>query len=127
MALLEEMVTLEKETRDFGFEWPHMESILDQIRSECLEIKESVTLQESRDRIQEEIGDLIHAVFSLCQFLDCDLEETIEKTRLKFQDRLDRLRKLAAEEGLDSLKGKSVEFALQLWHKVKQSSETPKD
>ena len=125
MTLLHKMVLLEQKTREFGFEWPHVESILDQIKSECLEVKECLDLKESKERLQEEIGDLIHAVFSLCHFLDCDLQETIEKNRIKFEKRLNKLQNLASDLGYSSLKGKSVEFNLQLWHKVKQDSEMP--
>jgi|GEM_PF-4217910 len=49
------------------------------IISECNEIKQALAEHESQKRRQEEIGDLIHAAFSLCVFLDCDLEETIER------------------------------------------------
>jgi uncharacterized protein YabN with tetrapyrrole methylase and pyrophosphatase domain len=52
-------------TRTFGFEWPNETMIIEQAIDECREIKDAIEKQESRDRIPEEIGDLLHSAVSL--------------------------------------------------------------
>ena len=69
---LKKIVKLEREARNFGFDWPNKEMIFDQIISEIEEIK-----QAKDSELQEEVGDLLHAVISLCIFLNYDLEETL--------------------------------------------------
>ncbi len=43
-----------------------------QIRNECIEIEEHLHSVEQREALQEEIGDWLHAAFSLCVFCDFD-------------------------------------------------------
>jgi uncharacterized protein YabN with tetrapyrrole methylase and pyrophosphatase domain len=119
MEHLQKLVTLEKEASEFGFEWPHYDMILDQVRDECREVKEAIVAGESPDRIQEEIGDLLHAVFSLCIFLGFDTEETLTKTNHKFESRMKALKEVVYEHGLKDLRGQPIDFMLQLWQEAK--------
>ena len=71
MALLDKVVLLEQEADAFGFRWETTDQIMAQIESECAEISEHLHAgfaQANQAELQEEIGDLLHAVFSLCVF-----------------------------------------------------------
>lgn len=116
---LQALIKLEKKATEFGFEWPDYESIIAQIISECAEIKQALVEQESAERVQEEIGDLLHAAISLCLFQGFDLEETLEKLQLKMKKRLDALFLVTHEEGLANLKNQSDKYKLNLWDKAK--------
>lgn len=84
---LQELIKTDLQTREFGFVWPDQDFIMNQIISECEEVKEAIETNEPSHRIQEEVGDLIHCVISLCLFHGFDVEETISKTEAKFSDR----------------------------------------
>ncbi len=119
---LDSLINLEIEAREFGFDWPDRESIIEQALSECEEIKEAIQNNESKERIQEEIGDLIHTAISLCIFAGFDTKETIAKVTDKFGARMQKVKALTKEKGLLSLKGQSTEFMLELWSNAKKVS-----
>ncbi|WP_164503836.1 nucleoside triphosphate pyrophosphohydrolase family protein [Rickettsiales endosymbiont of Stachyamoeba lipophora] len=43
MNPLNKLLEIERQAADFGFNWPGLQMIFDQIASECDEIKESIT------------------------------------------------------------------------------------
>ena len=70
MNALQKLIYLEQDAREFGFDWPDQFMILDQIIDECREVREEIDQDSNREKLQEEIGDLLHSVISLCIFLD---------------------------------------------------------
>jgi uncharacterized protein YabN with tetrapyrrole methylase and pyrophosphatase domain len=120
MKGLDNLIDLEVDAREFGFEWPDLNSVIDQVRSECDEVKGAVANGESRGRVQEEVGDLLHAVVSLCVFLDLDVYETIDGAENKFARRMAVVKKLAKDMNLLDLKGQPNEIVLKLWKRAKE-------
>ena len=120
--LLNQATILEKKAEDFGFSWENPKQILDQIESECKEIEEHIFEQSSEDRkaTQEEIGDLLHAVLSLCVFCNFCPTETLSQSLDKFSKRLNAVQHLAITNGLSSLKGKSFSELMAYWNKAKE-------
>lgn len=119
---LNDLIAVELEARNFGFDWPNKEMIIDQAISECHEIFAAIHDGEPAERVQEEIGDLIHAAICLCIFAGFDVDETIEKVRIKFAKRMAAMHKLATKRGLTTLSGQSIDFMLELWHEAKKMS-----
>ncbi len=117
---LEKLLTARQAAKVFGFEWANTDQLIDQAISECAEIREAIEDEEPAHRVQEEIGDLLHTAISLCDFMGFDIEETLEKVNTKFDKRFTNLKKLAAQGGLDSLEGQSLEFKLGLWDEIKK-------
>eukprot|EP01035_Chromulina_nebulosa_P018438 gene18438-24144_t len=62
---LKELISIEKDAISFGFDWPNHEMAIDQIISECAEVKDALNNKESIQRIQEETSDLLHADLGL--------------------------------------------------------------
>ncbi len=122
VKILEKLLAARQEAKVFGFEWANTDQLIDQAISECAEIREAIENDEPAHRVQEEIGDLLHTAISLCDFVGFDVEETLEKVCTKFDLRFNNLKKLAAEQGLSSLEGKSLAFKLGLWDKIKKQA-----
>ncbi len=116
---LYDLLALEKDAKQFGFDWPTEAMIIGQVMDECNEIKEAIEKNEKSERIQEEIGDLLHAVVSLCEFAGFDVEDTLHKINEKFGKRMRAIKKLTHELGLPNLQDQSFEFMLDLWRKAK--------
>jgi len=121
MNLLEKVTLLEGEADQFGFRWETTDQIMEQIISECKEVSEHLNVpgNYSKTLLQEEIGDLLHAVFSLCVFCQFSPAETLEKTLLKFDRRLQSVKQLAAERGLENLVGHSFDELMSFWKQAK--------
>jgi uncharacterized protein YabN with tetrapyrrole methylase and pyrophosphatase domain len=122
MNALDELIATEKDAREFGFDWPNEEMILDQIYDECREIQEELNLNDHPEKLQEEIGDVIHAAISLCIFCGFDVKETLAKTNTKFAARMHALKALTRQENLENLQGQTIEYMLKLWREAKKSS-----
>lgn len=123
MDLLEKVVVLESDADMFGFRWENTAQIMAQIESECLEIREHLDGEptaNNRAELQEEIGDLLHAVFSLIVFCKLSPKQTLEQTLNKFESRLNNVKQLAKERGLDTLNGFSFDELMLLWDQAKQ-------
>lgn len=122
MDIFKKLTTLENNATDFGFRWENPQQIITQIRSEIDEIM--VHLQDKdKNKLEEEIGDLMHAVFSLSIFCQLNPQSTLEKSVNKFERRFNAVKQIAAEKGLTSLNGKSFDELMYFWEKAKADKE----
>ena len=117
--VLNKFTAVEKDARSFGFSYPSPDLIIEQIRDECNEVLEAIQHNESTERQQEEIGDLIHAALALCYHQGFDIPETIDKATNKFDARMQRLKSITKEEGLSSLHNQPLSYLIKLWKKAK--------
>jgi ATP diphosphatase len=93
-----------------------------QIESECAEINEHLDkgiAQANQIELQEEIGDLLHAVFSLCVFCNLSPRDTLEQTLDKFERRLKAVKDISKEQGLTNLSGFPFDELMAIWQKAK--------
>jgi len=96
---------------------------MNQIHSECLEIKEHLHHDGSsidQAGLQEEIGDLLHAVFSLTVFCKLSPQDTLQKTLFKFERRMMAVKQIVHERGLDNLEGHTFAELMHIWDEAKQ-------
>jgi uncharacterized protein YabN with tetrapyrrole methylase and pyrophosphatase domain len=119
ISLLEKLILLERKYADFGFDWPDTDSIFKQILSEVAEVKSAITQKEGAERIQEEMGDLLHAVISLIRFQGYDVQEILGNINHKFESRCEAMKKMAAIENIHSFKGLSFDEMLKFWERAK--------
>lgn len=119
--MLDKLIDLENEAEAFGFKWENATQIIAQAKSECDEIQQCIE-SDSHDRslLQEEIGDLMHAAFSLCLFLNFDPYETLNGSVMKFEKRLAAVKLLTKQAGLDSLEGKPFDELMYFWKMAKE-------
>ncbi|STX50850.1 nucleoside triphosphate pyrophosphohydrolase MazG [Legionella busanensis] len=126
MDLLEKIVFLEKEAAQFGFRWENAKQIMAQIESEYLEVNEhlpNLAKNSLNKSLQEEIGDLLHAVFSLCVFCQFDPKATLNLTLLKFERRLHAVKELAISRGETNLNSYSFNQLMELWEQAKKKAD----
>ena len=125
MTIFEEIEQLDQEAVVFGLQWETKDQIMTQIRNECLEIEEHLHSPEQREALQDEIGDLLHATFSLCVFNNFSPEVTLRKSLDKFEHRLNAMKDIAKEQGLPHLRGKSFDELMQYWEQAKTRAKLP--
>lgn len=119
MEILKKLTNLENQASQFGFKWETPNQILSQIKSEIQEIE--VPLKDGdQTKLQEEIGDLLHAVFSLCIFCQFPAKETLLNSINKFERRFNAVKTLAEEKGLKTLNNTSFDELMKLWEQAKK-------
>ncbi len=121
MNLLEKIAALENEATEFGFQWETTDQIMTQIQSECIGVDDHLKagINDNSSALQEEIGDLLHAVFSLCVFCKLDLKDTLQQTVEKFERRLRAVKMIAHEMKLINLEGQTFDELMSIWKQAK--------
>lgn len=125
--LFEKALRLEQEAAEFGFCWENTQQIMAQICSECNEIQEHLLPDQNHVHpsplLQEEIGDLFHAVVSLCAFCHLDPTEILRLAVDKFESRFQMVQTLARQQGLTSLKGYPFDILMHYWNAAKRATD----
>ena len=119
---LSTLIAIDEKMREKGFVWSNPQQIIQQMHAEADEIKEAIEKNESQERINEEIGDLIHAVISLIFYTESDLEEILDYHNYKISCRFTALERIAKERGYTTLHGLPSETLTDLWIAAKKES-----
>lgn len=96
-----------------GFDWPEASQVIDKIHEELEEVKEASS-SGMRDRIEDEIGDLLFSVTNLARHFDIDPERALRRTNAKFERRFRAVEEALAKQGR-SLDEASLEEMEALW------------
>ncbi|MDH4158576.1 MAG: nucleoside triphosphate pyrophosphohydrolase, partial [candidate division Zixibacteria bacterium] len=81
-----------------GFDWHNPTEVLDKLEEETREIKQELKAGD-KDRLAEEIGDLLFATASLARKLEIDPELALKKALYKFKNRFEKLEKHIKDSG----------------------------
>jgi MazG family protein len=101
-----------------GFDWEHVEGVLAKLREEVDETEEAIRTGD-RERVSEEIGDLLFAAVNVARFVKTDPEAHLAAAVGKFRRRFDRVVELLRAEGSTPEKAGLPEMD-RLWNAVKR-------
>ncbi len=110
---------------EVGFDWDDINLVIEKIEEELEETKEAVD-ENDKNKLEEEIGDLLFSVVNLARFKNINPEISLFKTILKFKSRFKYI-----EEQINLNKGNINDYTLdeldKLWNKAKKSFEEDKN
>ena len=104
-----------------GFEWPDASGVLDKVREEIDEL-EAAMKNESRERVGEELGDLLFTLVNVARWQKIDPELALRDMTRRFSQRFGAMELLARERGLE-LADLGPETWDALWNVVKAQQE----
>jgi len=99
-----------------GFDWPDARGVIAKVNEEIAEIEDEIATGGGRDRLEDEIGDLLFAAANLARKLDIEPETALRRATAKFERRFRRVEALAAERGI----GRDLDALEALWRQVKR-------
>jgi len=102
-----------------GFDWARATDVVDKIEEEVTELREAVTHQEDKPRIEEEMGDLLFAIANLARKLGIEPESALRKANDKFTKRFTALEGVFQEQGR-SVHDATLEEMEEVWGQVKR-------
>src|SRR5262249_47865252 len=70
-----------------GFDWSDAASVIEKIREEIAEVEAEIARAAAREKIEEEVGDLLFAAASLARKLDIEPEAALRRATAKFERR----------------------------------------
>ena len=84
---------LQKKASKVGFDWPDDQGVMDKIQEELSEVDTELDAlgedkKASKDKLGEEIGDLLFSVINLARRYELDPEILLESTNVKFEKTL---------------------------------------
>ena len=113
------MLALEisKKAAKLGFEWPDAAGVLDKLHEEVDELQEAMN-GVNRERISEELGDLLFTVVNIARWQKINPELALRDMTTRFKHRFAHMEIAATENGL-ALESLSPEQWEELWQQAK--------
>lgn len=102
------------------FDFPDADSVMLKVKEELCELEEAIG-EASSQNIEEEMGDLLLTLTSLCRKLKIEPEVALNKATEKFINRFEAIEKEVVSEGLDINDLKMQELDA-IWDKNKQKT-----
>jgi ATP diphosphatase len=117
MAELQRSVKIQKRAGEVGFEWPSAEPVLDRFAEEIEELREALHAGD-RDRMQDELGDLLFLAANLARQMDLDPAAALRHANGKFDRRFRAMEQVAG--GADALRDMGLDDMEALWQRIKR-------
>ena len=121
-ALLKAQRTQAKASR-VGFDWENSDGAAGKIAEEFAEVAEAVAGGD-RQKVAEEMGDLLFSVVNYCRHIDVDAESALELANKKFGRRFREVERRIRAQGRN-LKACTLAEMDAVWDEVKASERGP--
>ncbi len=102
-----------------GFDWAKTEDVIAKIEEEVAELRDAAA-HETRERAEEEMGDLLFSIANLARKLGIEPESALRKANEKFTARFTALEGVFDERG-QSVHDATLDEMEEVWQAVKSS------
>ncbi|MBB5015869.1 nucleoside triphosphate pyrophosphohydrolase [Rehaibacterium terrae] len=92
---------LQQRAARVGFDWPGIEPVIAKLHEEIDEVREELEAGADRDRLEDEIGDVLFVCVNLARHARVDFGAALRRANHKFERRFRRMEQLAAADGVD--------------------------
>ncbi len=120
MPALVEAAQLTSRASGVGFDWPSAEPVLGKLDEELNELAEARATGAPRERLEDEVGDLLFVIVNLARFLKVDPEQALRHTNRKFRERFAFVEGKLKEQGRTP-QASTLEEMDALWDEAKRS------
>jgi MazG family protein len=107
-----------------GFDWPDIDGIFEKLQEETHELKEVISAggdERRRERLEDEIGDMLFVIVNIARYLKIDSESALKRANRKFKARFRYMEAELAKQG-KSLEETPMEEMEALWQKAKSQT-----
>ncbi len=111
---------LQERAAGVGFDWPSAAGPMEKVKEEIAELQRE-TEKGTRERLEDEVGDLLFAVVNLARKLAIDPRAALERANDKFQRRFEAVERLAEQRGVE-IGHAGLDELDKLWDEVKAQS-----
>ncbi len=115
---------IQKRCASVGFDWPELGPVLEKVHEEMDEVLQELERpQRDRERVAEELGDLLFANVNLVRHLGHEPEQILRAANQKFERRFREVERRLTADGRE-LASCSLEEMESAWQMVKQSHQS---
>ena len=108
---------IQEKVANVGFDWEEKEQVWEKVKEEIAEVEAEIK-EGTREKLEDEFGDLLFAVINAARLYGVNPENALEKTNRKFIRRFSFL-EAKAKEMKKSLKDMSLEEMDKIWNEAK--------
>ena len=109
---------LQKRAARVGFDWPEVSFVLDKIEEELGELRSAIAQKETKERIADELGDILFGYANVARHLGIDPEDALRRCNDKFTRRFRFIERELRKIGRDTTDA-SLEEMEALWQAAK--------
>lgn len=118
LPALNRAIKLQKRAAQMGFDWDNIPDVLDKIEEEIAEVREALA-EGHKQKVIDEMGDLMFAQVNLARHLDVDPEVALRSCNNKFTRRFEFIEQHVNQSGLD-WDNYSLDELDKLWDQAKK-------
>jgi ATP diphosphatase len=118
-------VKLQKRAATIGFDWPGPEPVIAKLHEEIEEVREEFAAvaaapddAAARDRLEDELGDLLFVAANLTRHARIDFGAALRRANAKFERRFRRMEALSAADGT-TLSALALDAQDAYWNRAK--------
>ncbi len=91
---------LQSEAAEFGFDWPHIQNVIDKLEEEVGELKQAIATG-GPDKIADELGDVLFVCMNIARHAKVNAEMALRRTNRKFINRFDYMSEQMKSAGIE--------------------------
>ncbi len=110
---------IQEKASGVGFDWEKPEQVWDKVIEEMNELKKEVEEKENKDKMENELGDLLFAIVNYARFIEVNPEDALERTNKKFIRRFQHLEEESKKLG-KSLHDMTLNEMDKYWNEAKE-------
>ena len=99
LPALVKAMRIQEKARGAGFDWEDKADVWKKVQEELGEFEEEYQNGASKERLEDEFGDVIFSLVNFARFVGINPETALERTNQKFSKRFNYLEQAAAAEG----------------------------
>jgi tetrapyrrole methylase family protein/MazG family protein len=109
---------ISKRAAKAGFEWETIEGVFEKLEEEVKELR-AAQIENNRESVASELGDILFTVVNLARFEKVDAEEALQRMVARFTRRFARIEEEAAARGV-ALEEMSQQEMERIWREAKR-------
>jgi len=115
---LAEAAQISSKVAAVGFDWEHIDHVMDKLHEELDELAEARTTGAPREHVEDELGDILFVTANIARHLKVDPEQSLRRANAKFRRRFGYIENaLKARDA--TLDAASLEEMESLWQEAK--------
>ena len=113
---------IQEKVKGVGFEWEYSQQVWDKVLEEMNELKHEVETGGSKEKMEDELGDLLFALVNYSRYIGVNPEDALERTNKKFIRRFQFIETESAKDG-KRIEAMSLDEIDMYWNQAKKLEE----
>jgi XTP/dITP diphosphohydrolase len=110
---------IQDKAKAVGFDWENSNQVFEKVKEELHELHVEIESNTSKEKIEEEFGDLLFSMINYARFIDVNPEDALERTNKKFIHRFQYIEEKAKENN-KQLSEMTLQEMDEYWNEAKK-------